>query len=337
MMNMFAYIKNIVCVSEPDNVSVDIFLSDTMQKYSLDLNSFPLRSNICYFQEHIHGRRQRIRKFICLGSELKKDLNLPDLKNYDRIVGTGYNQFFIRLCNYNPDAEIILLEDGIGTYMNEQKHQYQKSIFYKMLGLLHRGPLSLAFSKLYCYHPEIMCIQNAFPTAALPFLNDSDFSTLRTIFNCPDSEQYARDRMIYFTSGDLWEAQFSFQESDLLDMLYDYKKQVLIRFHPHNANRSYQDYKADTSVQLWELQCRDISENHILIGIFSTAQFSPYLFYGKHYTMIFLYKLVFPSDSYLYQQCEKTVKMMKKDFQDIYVPESVEMFQSVLNSLMTNA
>jgi len=336
LMNMFDYIKNIVCVSELNNVSVDIFLSDTMQKYSLDLNPFPLRSNVYFFPEQIHGRLHKIKKYICLGSELKKDLNQHDLKKYDWIIGTGYNNFFIRLCNYNRNAEVILLEDGIGTYMNEQRHQYQKSIFYKMIEPLHRGPLALEFTKLYCYHPEIMCIQNKFPIYTLPFLNDSDFCTLKKIFSYLDTEQYYQDRIIYFTSDYTWEVQYSFHEFNLLDMLCDYKEQVIIRFHPHRLNRSYQDYKVDTSNQFWELQCRDISENHILIGIFSTAQFSPYLFYGKHYNIIFLYKLVFPTDSYLYQQCEKTVGIMKKDFPDIYVPESREEFHSVMEKLISN-
>lgn len=336
LMNIYNYLNNTFCNMNNNNVYVDIFFSDTMKKYHFDLSYIPSINNVYYYQEQLENTREKVRKLLLSSSQLKKELGVLRLKKYDCIIGTGYNQFFVRMCNCFRGAEVILVEDGIGTYMNDWKQRFQTNFAYRIMKIMHKGPLAITISNLYCYHPELMCIEKAFPVTQLPLLTSDIEKKARAVFGMEHNAEAINTRIIYFTADNTWERQFGFQEEILYEMIYNYKNDTILRFHPNREIQSYRDMQVDDTKQLWEFRCSAISKNHILIGIFSTAQFSPYLFYGKHYNIVFLYKLVFPTDSYLYQQCEKTVEIMKKDFPDIYVPESREEFHSAMEKLMSD-
>lgn len=334
LLNSINYIENILDKSE--TVSIDLFLLNKF-KSELNLSQANYFNNIFYFNEINNSRLTKLSGFVFLQKWISKSMlngDIFQIQNYDVIFGTSFNSFFVRLCNLNQNAEIIFLEDGIGTYMNDDYQLHQKSLFSKSMKIIHRGVLSLSIKKLYCYHPEIICIEKPFPIESLPLLSGATLKSVENIFHYVRDDHLYRKKVIYFTSDSTWENRFIFQECNLIDILYRFKDRTILRFHPNSINTSYKDMEVDDSKQLWELQCSQITEDSILIGIFSTAQFSPYLFYGKKYTIIFLYKIVFPPDSYLFKQCERTVEMLKKDFPDVFVPKTIDEYQAIIKQLL---
>lgn len=337
LLNTINYIESVLKGSE--NVHIDLFL-DSKYRDQFYLEQTKYFDNIYYFSDYEKmSRMSKLTGYVFLHRWIRQrihNVNIEQIKNYDTIVGTSFNSLFVRLCNLNSESKTVLLEDGIGTYMTDDFHLHQKSHFSRVMKLIGRGVLGLSISNLYCYHPDLICVEKTFPVTKLPLITSDIEKKARAVFGMERCAETINSRIIYFTADNTWERKFGFQEEFLYEMIYNYKRDTILRFHPNRELQSYRDIQVDDAKQLWEFRCAAISKNHILIGIFSTAQFSPYLFYGKHYNIIFLYKLVFPTDSYLYQQCEKTVDIMKKDFPDIYVPESREEFNSVMEELMSN-
>lgn len=334
LLNAINYIIN--NSKENKKCRIDLLLADSCTNVDLDkLKKY--FENIYFFHERTKwSRLMKLKLFVFLKKEMNKDLKnveIKKLKKYDIIFGTSYNSTLVRLCNCNRNAQIIFLEDGIGTYMNDDYLAHEKSKFSNLLKLFHRGVLSLKIKELYCYHPELVNIKKRFPYRQLPFLNESIINELKEVFNYIENEQYSQKQIVYFTSDKTWEEKYNFKEEFFYDELYKYKDNMILRFHPNNLKDEYREMDVDKINQLWEIQCKNVHERQVLIGIFSTAQFSPYLFYNKECYIILLYKLVFPPDSYLHKQCDAIVENLKKSIHRMYTPHTIEEYKEVVNNI----
>ena len=78
----------------------------------------------------------------------------------------------------------------------------------------------------------------------------------------------------------------------------------VIRCHPlEDIENGYKGFKIDRGDNLWELICLDIiTDNHILVGDFSTAHIMPKIIFDKEPWLVFTVK------KYLEHYGEETVK-----------------------------
>ena len=79
----------------------------------------------------------------------------------------------------------------------------------------------------------------------------------------------------------------------------------------------------DTTNNMWEMECaKQITESHILIGCFSTAQFTPKLIFNVEPTIVFTYKL--------YKNMSVDVEQTVERLREIYTnPEKVVVLDSL--------
>lgn len=224
-------------------------------------------------------------------NRLLKSIDNNGIKNkYDIILFSILTEMskMLLLCNYS--TKVYMFDDGIGSYSRSLKPTSvipQLHLFlYRLLGLNIANPNIV--KGLFLNNPEfysgdefnnIFCIRDK---------SNDNTRILSDIFSDSNSKKYLMNNIIYFTAPD--------NENDISICNYITEKidRVLIRFHPRQNTESYQMYNGDKDYGdgLWELICSsNISDDHILIGLYSTAQLTPFMLFDKQPYLIFTYKL----------------------------------------------
>ena len=86
--------------------------------------------------------------------------------------------------------------------------------------------------------------------------------------------------------------------------------------------------------------CNTISDNHILIGGFSTAQLMPKILDGAEPYLIFVYKLFFDSkelSSTFWKSTETFIYKFRDQYKNknkVFIPETMEEFKAILEKLL---
>ncbi len=122
-------------------------------------------------------------------------------------------------------------------------------------------------------------------------------------------------------------------EFDILNTIaQNSRDDLIVRVHPRQKAEIYKEYFRDEINNLWELECeKQITDEHILISAFSTAQVMPKLLGGKEPTIIFLFKIFG-----CYDDCMKIVEKMVNMYQNkekIYIPESINELERIIKKL----
>ena len=250
-------------------------------------------------------------------NRLLKSIDNNGIKNkYDIILFSILTEMskMLLLCNYN--TKVYMFDDGIGSYSRSLKPTSvipQLHLFlYRLLGLNIANPNIV--KGLFLNNPEfysgdefnnIFCIRDK---------SNDNTRILSDIFSDSNSKKYLTNNIIYFTAPD---NEYDISICNYITANID---GVLIRFHPRQSADSYQMYNGDKDYGegLWELICSSyISDNHILIGSYSTAQLTPFMLFGKQPYLIFAYKLF--SDlitNELEEAIEKMIKTIKEKYQN---------------------
>jgi hypothetical protein len=68
-------------------------------------------------------------------------------------------------------------------------------------------------------------------------------------------------------------------------------KNYLVRLHPRQRAEEYAGCEIDGRRDMWELVCSDqITDDHVLLSFFSTAQMTPKMLFGTEPTLIYAFK-----------------------------------------------
>lgn len=221
-----------------------------------------------------------------------------DISSYNKICVSMLTHMSVLVALLNPDAEFIFFEDGIGNYTGNIgiPSFIQRRCINK---ILHRNSPDFYPSALYVNNPDI-CICN-FKTVVHKLCadrsSDDDFNALiMRVFQYHHNPCYARSRFVYLTQP-IDNYHVSEKEIEITDQICELllraDKDVVLRKHPRDTKTYDNGFRnIDTTGNLWELICEnEITENHVLIGLFSTAQLSSKLIYDKEPYLIFLYYL----------------------------------------------
>lgn len=265
---------------------------------------------------------------------LKADIDVRK-QGYKTLVISGNNLFSINMYNCIKGLQVYFIDDGTGTYFGDLRER-DITLLYKIFNkLFGRGPMSYDVKKLYINNKEICRSTICENVEQLPdIVKDSETDkSLCRVFDYKESDAYSKNRFIYLTQPLFETSAGQSAEVTEQNILSRLNGDLLLRVHPRQNKEEYSGYTVDETNNLWELECvRHITDDHVLIGGFSTAQFMPKILSGAEPTLIFTYKLygdIMPT-------ADDTIALLKtvyKDQSKIVVVETMDELDGILKKI----
>ena len=117
-------------------------------------------------------------------------------------------------------------------------------------------------------------------------------------------------------------------------------EECLLRYHPCSNRASLKSIDIDQLNNSWELECvYEITENHVLIGYYSTSQLMPKIIADKEPFVIFAYKLMTTKEGeYRFASYEEFINLVKNKYRDknkIYIPKDENELIEVIKNIET--
>ena len=223
---------------------------------------------------------------------------------YSLVIMSLYTPFSTAIVKNNPGAEIRFLDDGIATYIDHDRISIyafpqitdpRHRLYYS---IIKHGIPRFAPSMIYVYNksidkiPYVADIREMYPTTRW----DEEFlSLVKKVFDYIGDNRYKDRMMVYLPPADV-PPQTEYQENvDRLEMkLRSYNESMITRIHPRTRDFGrYEGFQIDEGRNMWELLCGEyITDRHVIIGEYSTAQFNPKIMYDKEPWLIILYKVL---------------------------------------------
>ena len=250
----------------------------------------------------------------------------------------------IALQDMNPNAKVWFIEEGSASYLGSISKKFTSKYRHLLYALFHKGPERVVPSRLFVNNVAL-CNNTECPVFPLPASNpdESDFARLlENIFGSVGSNLIADGKIIFLSQPlelmhipryEFGTARSIFERT--LSNLIPYRSKTIVRPHPREQRDDYQAFPVDKSGALWELLCSStISDNHILIGAFSTAQLTPKLLYNKEPFVIFTCFLYSEIQSSLnYDEIVPMIDALRVSYrnpQKIAAPKTWEEYQETI-------
>ena len=209
--------------------------------------------------------------------------------NYDEILISSTTHFSMALIAGNRRAKVVYYDDGIGSYtdnIGKQNIAVKRQICY-MLGNRHVDRFS--FRQGFLYRPDLLINPQGKNFEKIT-LSEQHLGN-EHIFNYQHDSDYEKKIVYFAMPSQTFKGKI--QESDFLEVLKQYKEYCLIRLHPReNHPEQFLFASLDNGRNHWEMiAMNQINDQHILIGVFSTAQTVPKMIFDKEPYIIFTYKM----------------------------------------------
>ena len=212
--------------------------------------------------------------------------------NYRTLSLSFYTPFSdIVKCCFEP-THVIQLEDGLGSYVTpDLENRFRSGIFSFFNKFFFGNKLSYAAETLYLSSPEFSGPQETEIRRLESFASATDRTELmKRVYGFNDNPIYREKKAVYITQPLEERHPTGMPESELLALLSE--ADPVIRVHPRQSASEFPG-TVDTAANMWELECAEnISDSHVLIGAFSTAQFTPKMMFDREPTLIFTYPLL---------------------------------------------
>ncbi len=349
VLNCIQYVKNYI---REDKDAVDVFvyhqfknseiISENMKKSGIfrnvfDIGLFKEYPGLCQKAATLNRMffPSRFLKHYVINMETKLE------RGYDRLVFSFPTTLVFAILSLYKPSEIILLEDGIGTYTSDIADDYSSDslrIFRKIFKNLN---LSIS-PDYYCVRcPELL--DSVDERKKLRLYSSTQFSgVINYIFGYRENDIYKKRKTVFLTQPlNEREGYLTDRYKKLVELLERYHENIVVRQHPRDKSADYSVFMQDTVGNLWELECcNTISDNHILIGGFSTAQLMPKILDGAEPYLIFVYKLFFDSkelSSTFWKSTETFIYKFRDQYKNknkVFIPETMEEFKAILEKLL---
>jgi O-antigen ligase len=265
-----------------------------------------------------------------------------DKHRYKHLVMYFFTHFTLSFHQDHLDAGVLLIEDGTGSYFGNIEKDYRSGLFNFFNRFFMKGALDYHPQRLYVNNPALCHSTMTDDIRRLPRLNDQNpaLGVLKEIFGFQENSIYMEKRAVYLTQPlDEVAGYINGMHMSVIEVLESYKKDVLLRVHPRQMNTAVGDLDVDDINNLWELECiHHITDSHVLIGAFSTAQLAPKLLCDREPYLVFTYKLYFGNtDSEFWRGTAGLIEQFNGLYLKggkIFVPESMEELQAVLDRLL---
>ena len=230
---------------------------------------------------------------------------------------------------YKP-KHIYFFEDGTGSYHNRIGIDMLNVKGKIMQNILKRGPEYIKPECLYLFEPQLYRGEYSAILKKLIFPNEK-VAVFQNIFMYNKNSLYSRNKLVYL-SQPLSELLIKKDES-ILSVLNDYSDCLVVRPHPQDYDKLYGNLNIDTYYNLWELVCVDsITESHILIGKYSTAQITPKLIFNKEPHIVFTHYL-YDDTNHKIEEGIYSVQNLYKNKNKIHIPKTIEDLKQTIEML----
>ena len=266
----------------------------------------------------------------CLGKQEKQETK------YDEIYCSVLSYFALSLYRTNNNSNLILFEDGTGSYNgNIMTKAYGNIKLYKFLGVNIESikPIALfVYNKRFC---RSTITDNVCELPGIKEWSDKYLKLLYRVFDYGIGETHISRKITYLTTPLNQYNESQIHTINMIeDKLGDYSDNCIIRFHPRDHRTINNGALIDDSNSLWELKCAElITNDNVLIGLYSTAQFTPKIIYDKEPYLIFLYKMVY-SETKLFD--DNIIELIRnyRDKSRIYIPTSIAELEQILEQIL---
>lgn len=239
-------------------------------------------------------------------------INFRKLK-YDIVCVSGPFMLQRNIILKYPSAEVFFFEDGIGSYNERIGVDLLNKTGECAQRLFKRGPKYIFPSRMYLFCPDFYRGEYTRVLRKLDFPYER-LDTLKKIYSVNNENSYTNKKVIFLSQPDFSSQKYRDIDDDLINVINETcRDNMIIRPHPAEDKSKFAGLDIDHYCEQWELMCSDqITERHVLIGKYSTAQFIPCLIYGKEPYIIFTYKIYGIESSGIEDSIERLKNMYKK-------------------------
>lgn len=258
-------------------------------------------------------------------------------KSYSYVCASFPTSFTTGLHMAYPRADVLLIEDGVGSYFGNIVDDYSTGIFKFIDKFFFSNEMSIQPKEIYLSNPQLSNNNIHGKLCKLEKISDENIDKIEKIFNYKENSLYTENRVAYLTQP-LDEKEGFVKDNEVkIERIIEnvFGLSAVARIHPRHTNVKFEKMSIDNYANLWELECvKQITDENILIGAFSTAQFMPKILKNAEPTIIFTYKLLFKNlDDEFWQETSSFIESFKSLYSDqskIFVPETVEEFEEIL-------
>ena len=225
---------------------------------------------------------------------------IPFNKNaYGALVLCAKTPFAINMHLALGSADVIMLEEGAGSYFVNVNHD--TTILFRLIDeVLFGGRLRINPSAIYVSNIELYSGKMTDNCMPLPQCSAECIENLEKIFDYHETRSYDK-KTVYLTQPlDEIDGKLKNSEAELLkNAVNTVSGDIVIKLHPRIQDFNCQNLPIAEN-NLWELEClkNKITDDHILISCFSTAQVVPKILLDCEPTLVFTYKILFTGDSF---------------------------------------
>lgn len=256
-------------------------------------------------------------------------------RHCDKKIKDTYGKLFYSFCTafsdtvrlVNPQAQVVMFEDGLGTYVTQDLGREYRSGIFKLFNTYLLGEaLSYHSQVLYLNQPKLYAFDAAEEIHSIPAMND--YSLISRAFGYIENDFYTKSNTVYLTQP-LAECRGGENADEIQKtVLSVLPADVAMRVHPRQDSAVFAGFAFDTVNNLWELECaHQITDNHILVGAFSTAQFVPKVLFDREPKLIFTHRLF----GDVFRDVDTFIERLRgiyRDPQKIVVVDTVEQLQA---------
>lgn len=242
--------------------------------------------------------------------------------------------------NYFEFNDLYFVEDGLGSMMGSVKKDTYGKIRKVVSEILYK---QLVIKKMYISNMDFCIKMPEVEYYRIPNDLDNEFSILIDLLYMPLNycNTFEAADIIYLQQPmSLFGRDFvNFEKLLIRDLKSLCGNQLILRDHPKNAEKNFPDIRSDGNNYMWEfVSKKNISNSNILIGLFSTAQFTPKMLFDCEPFVIFLFNLFPVTDER--KKLESIIAgQLKKAYRDpfkVVAPESFEDLRFFLEKYAVN-
>ena len=335
LMNM---VKFVYFNTEDSKGNSIIFINDKVES---NLSDKSILTNSGLFQSVVvyNGKKYKEDRLL---SKIDTALNVIDRNAFEKLVRDFDKSFEVDIVviptvslesqifwQYIKHRKVYLIEDGLGSLTGDILSDGMSSGRRRLTQLLYG---SFEPDKMYLNNLNFNVSDSKTEFCEIPGRYDDELCAyLRNLFLPADYISSYRDDDIVYLQQPVaqWDSKYLELEKQLLYKCVDIiNERMIIRCHPLTVNNPrISGIRYDLQNYSWETVCIDqISEHNILMGVFSTAQFSPKQIFDREPYVIFLHRIIKPTN--LDQaEIEKMISKLKDNYNNknrILVPDSEE-------------
>lgn len=342
LLSIISYVSTYRDDVEYSDVFVEILRSNNvdMHKLCVNIQKMGLFNHVYEMERMVYKHKKLAPVYKIYEWLFPKESFVKSVKNskkmvyndweYDVVGMTGPFPLIRNIKSLAVDSKVIFLEDGAGSYSGKIGIELSgRGRFVQKL--LKRGPKYINPEACYLYKPELYKGEYESIVKKMIFPLEK-MSQLKKVFDIKDTsiELFKKNNVIYLGQTEFLSEKNNNSEKKIIEILREKVPGMVVRAHPAQDKAIYKGCNIDYEMNQWELICGDaITDNHVLIGKYSTAQIIPKLLYDKEPTLIFTYKMYGINEKFVYDGIESIREIYKDKNKIVCVNNNKEIIQAL--------